>query len=73
MKYWEIIADNLAKHGWSWGLGSTCTDGGLTIFVADARRRDGERVVTRGHDLLAVFVKLEEICFRVANQDSANA
>jgi len=20
MKYWEIIADNLRKAGWSWGL-----------------------------------------------------
>ena len=20
MKYWEIIADNLSKAGWSWGL-----------------------------------------------------
>jgi hypothetical protein len=19
MKYWEIIGDNLSKHGWSWG------------------------------------------------------
>ena len=23
MKYWEIIADNLSKAGWSWGCVST--------------------------------------------------
>jgi hypothetical protein len=22
MKYWEIIADNLSKAGWSWGAAS---------------------------------------------------
>jgi hypothetical protein len=73
MKYWEIIADNLAKHGWSWGLGSISADDGSTIFVADARRGDGKRFVTRGHDLLTVFVTLEKTCSRVVNQDSVSA
>ena len=32
MKYWEIIADNLSKAGWSWGCVS------VVDSVADAQR-----------------------------------
>ena len=39
MKYWEIIADNLSKAGWSWGWVSTINSDGQTIFVVDAHRR----------------------------------
>jgi hypothetical protein len=35
-KYWEIIADNLSKAGWSWGCVSAVDARGRTIFVADA-------------------------------------
>jgi hypothetical protein len=38
MKYWEIIADNLSKAGWSWGCVATVDSNGRTIFVADAHR-----------------------------------
>jgi hypothetical protein len=34
VKYWEIIADNLSKAGWSWGCVSTIDSNGRTIFVA---------------------------------------
>jgi hypothetical protein len=40
MKYWEIIADNLSKAGWSWGCVSAIDSGGRTFFVADAHRGD---------------------------------
>jgi hypothetical protein len=43
MKYWEIIADNLSKSGWSWGCVSGVDSRGRTIFVADAHRSDGKR------------------------------
>jgi len=36
MKYWEIIADNLSKAGWSWGCVSAVDCDGQTIFIADA-------------------------------------
>jgi hypothetical protein len=36
VKYWEIIADNLSKAGWSWGCVATIDFNGQTIFVADA-------------------------------------
>jgi hypothetical protein len=41
MKYWEIIADNLSKAGWSWGCVATVDSNGRTIWIADAHRDDG--------------------------------
>jgi hypothetical protein len=38
MKYWEIIADNLSKAGWSWGCVSAIDSSGRTIWIADAHR-----------------------------------
>jgi len=47
MKYWEIIADNLGKAGWSYGYVSTLDSLGRTIWIADAHRRHGTRFVVR--------------------------
>jgi hypothetical protein len=58
-KYWEIIADNLSKAGWSWGCGSTVDSNRRTIFVADAHRDDGKRFVVRADEKLTAFVELE--------------
>jgi hypothetical protein len=41
MKYWEIIADNLSKAGWSWGCVSAIDSNRRTIWIADAHRGDG--------------------------------
>jgi len=38
MKYWEIIADNLSKAGWSWGCVLAVDCRGRSILVADAHR-----------------------------------
>jgi len=38
MKYWEIIADNLKKAGWSLGYVSAIHSNGRTIWIADAYR-----------------------------------
>jgi hypothetical protein len=38
--YWEIIADNLSKAGWSWGYVSAIDSNGRTIWIADAQRGD---------------------------------
>jgi hypothetical protein len=40
VRYWEIIADNLSKAGWSWGCVSAVDTFGRTIFVADGRRAE---------------------------------
>jgi hypothetical protein len=54
MKYWEIIADNLSKAGWSWGCVSAVDRDGRTIFVADAHRDDGKRFIVRARDVMRV-------------------
>ena len=36
VKYWEIIADNLSKAGWSWGCLSAIDSNGRTIWIVDA-------------------------------------
>ena len=43
MKYWEIIADNLKKAGWSLGWISAIDSNGRTIWIADAHRGDEKR------------------------------
>jgi hypothetical protein len=47
MKYWEIIADNLSKAGWSLGWVSALDREGRTIWIADAHRGDGKRFVVQ--------------------------
>jgi hypothetical protein len=50
MKYWEIIADNLSKAGWSWGCVSALDANGRTIWIADAHRDDGKRFIVRADE-----------------------
>jgi hypothetical protein len=59
VKYWEIIADNLKKRGWSYGYVSALDSGGRTIWIADAHRDDGKRFVVRADEKLTTFVELE--------------
>ena len=59
MKYWEIIADNLSKAGWSLGRVSVLDSEGRTIWIADAHRDDGKRFVVRADEKLTAFVELE--------------
>jgi hypothetical protein len=47
VKDWEIIADNLNKAGWSLGYVSAIDSEGRTIWIADAHRGDGKRLVVR--------------------------
>jgi len=58
-RYWEIIADNLKKAGWSLGYVSTVDSEGRTIWIADAHRGDGKRYVVHADEKLTAFVELE--------------
>jgi hypothetical protein len=60
VKYWEIIADNIGKRGWSWGYFSTLRTGGRKIFVADAHRA-GKRFIVHADELLTAFIELERV------------
>jgi hypothetical protein len=64
VKYWEIIADNLSKAGWSWGYVSAMNSNGRTIFFADAHRDDGKRFVVHDDEKLTAFVELQAAIHR---------
>jgi hypothetical protein len=59
MKYWEIIADNLSKAGWSWGASPLWIATGEIIFVADAHRDNGRRFIVHADEKLTAFLELE--------------
>jgi hypothetical protein len=59
VKFWEVIADNLSKAGWSWGCVSALDPHRLTIWIADAHRGDGRRYVVHADEKLTAFVELE--------------
>ena len=58
VKYWEIIADNLSKAGWSLGWVSAIHCDGRTIWIVDAHGY-GKRFIVRADELLTAFVELE--------------
>jgi len=69
MKYWEIIADNLSKAGWSWGCVSALDLEGLTIWIADAHRDDGNRFIARADEKLSAFLELETaVCIHLLTE-----
>ena len=59
MRYWEIIADNLSKAGWSLGWVSAIDSKGRTIWIADAHRDDGRRFIVHADEKLSTFIELE--------------
>jgi hypothetical protein len=65
MRYWEIIADNLSKAGWSWGCVSAVDSNGRTIWIEDAHRGDRQRFGVRADEKLTAFMELES-AIRVA-------
>jgi hypothetical protein len=59
LKYWEIIANNLKKAGWSLGCVSAIDSERRTIWIADAHRDDGKRFIVRADDILTAFLELD--------------
>jgi hypothetical protein len=63
MKDWEVVADNLKKHGWSLGYVSAVDSQGRTIWIVDAHRVDGKRFIVHADEKLTAFMELESaIC-----------
>jgi hypothetical protein len=60
-RYWEIIADNLSKAGWSWGWVAAIDSNGRTIWIADAHRDDGKRFVVHADEKLTAFIEVERV------------
>jgi hypothetical protein len=68
-RYWEIIADNLSKAGWSWGCVSAIDSQGRTIWITDAHR-DGKRFIVRADELLTAFLELQRaVCIHVLTEE----
>jgi hypothetical protein len=72
VKFWEVIADNLSKAGWSWGCVATVDSNGQTIFVADAHRDNGKRFIVTADEKLRAFLELQRVAresFRFQNAE----
>jgi hypothetical protein len=67
MGYWEIIADNLSRAGWSWGLVAALDCEGRTIWIVDAHPGDGKRFVVHAAEKLTRFLELESRFALAAN------
>jgi hypothetical protein len=57
-RYWEIIADNLHKAGWSFGWVSALDLERRTIWIVDAHGY-GKRFIVRAEEKQTAFLKLE--------------
>jgi hypothetical protein len=73
MKYWEIIADNLSKAGWSCGCVSAIHSNARTIWIADAHRDGGRRSIVHADEKLTAFVELESAISEILNQAEDNS
>jgi hypothetical protein len=60
-RYWETIADNLSASGWSWGCVSATDSDRRTIWIVDAHRDNGKRLVARNEEKLTAFLELERV------------
>jgi hypothetical protein len=65
VKFWEVIADNLSKAGWSWGCVATVDLEGRTIWVV-AADRNAQRFIVHADEKLTAFCELK----RAVRQDS---
>jgi hypothetical protein len=57
-RYWQIIADNLSKAGFSYGYVSALDRKGRTIWIVDTHAY-GKRFIVRADEILTAFVELE--------------
>ena len=58
MKYWEIIADNLSKAGFSLGLVSALDLQWRTSWIVDAHGY-GKRFIVHADEILTAFLEAE--------------
>jgi hypothetical protein len=60
-RYWEIIADELSKAGFSWGCSSEIDSTGRVIFTADGYARDGRRFTVLADEIFNAFWDYREL------------
>ncbi len=59
-QYWEMVADDIKRMGFSYGYSRICIAGVGAVWQADAQRDDGHRYVARAETLLTAFVHLKQ-------------
>ena len=59
VRYWEIIADNLSKAGWSWGCVTAMDCDARTLWIVDAHSDDGNLFVVHADEKLTALLELE--------------
>jgi hypothetical protein len=59
VKYWKIIADKVSKAVNLRDFGQPWIPTGETIWIADAHRGDGKRLVVHADERLTAFLELE--------------
>jgi hypothetical protein len=68
MKYWETIADNLSKAGWSFGwVSAQELKGAERSWIVDAHGY-GKRFIVRAYGKLTAFVELTKGDTRVRGE-----
>ena len=75
MKYWEIIADNLSKAGWSLGYFSAVDSEGANDLDCRRTRGDGQRFVVRADEKGLIDPWARDLCDALRNyrvNDHAN-
>jgi len=60
VNYWEIIADNLSKTGWSWVCVSAIDSNRRMIWIVDAHCGDGKRFVACADEKSTAFTELQD-------------
>ena len=65
VKYWEIIADNLHKAGWSLGWVSALDLEGRTIWIVDAHGY-GKRFILQAEEIQTAFLEAERAIHQFA-------
>jgi hypothetical protein len=70
VKYWEIIADNLKRRGWSYGYVSAVDSDGRTIWIADGIAMTASVTLLHADEKLTAFIELEAV---VVSRNSGQA
>jgi len=65
VKYWETIADNVHKAGWSLGWVSASDVEGRTIWIVDAHGY-GKRFIVHAEKILTAFEELQRTIHKFA-------
>ena len=58
-RYWEMIADELHRDGWSYGYTVALGPGFTRIYAADAHKNDGHRYVSTADTFLSAVLNLQ--------------